>query len=79
MQKVIIHMTDGEPIVGDIEELPDPQSQMISCMNPRRRDGNELHYILSEVRTIIIPWHRITFIEVLPSGDEEEIVSIFVD
>jgi hypothetical protein len=31
------------------------------------------------VQTVIIPWHRISFVEVLPSGEEEEIVSPFAD
>lgn len=65
--------------MAEMEELPSPQDQVVFLMNPRRRDGKELHYVLSEVQTIILPWHRVTFIEVMPTGQEEEIVSIFVD
>ncbi len=79
MYKVIVHVADGEPILAEMEDLPDPQAQAIYCMNPRKRDGKELHYIMAEVRTIVVPWHRITFVEVMPTGEEEEIVSIFVD
>lgn len=79
MHTVLVHIANDEPIMTELENLPDSSSQMIFCMNPRRRDGKEIHYVMSEVQTIIIPLHRVTFIEVMPSGDEEEIVSIFVD
>ena len=79
MHTVLIHVTSEEPIMAEMENLPNPADQVIVCMNPRRRDGKELHYVMAEVQTIILPWHRITFIEIMPSGDEEEIVSIFVD
>lgn len=79
MQTVLVHIMNEEPIMAEIEELPNPQDQVVFLINPRRRDGKELHYVLSEVQTIILPWHRVTFIEVLPTGQEEEIVSIFVD
>jgi hypothetical protein len=51
----------------------------IYCINPRRRDGKELHYVLSEVQTILVPLHRIIFAEIMPSGVEEEIISPFAD
>lgn len=79
MQTVLVHIMNEEPIMAEIAELPNPQDEVIFLMNPRRRDGKELHYVLSEVQTIIMPWHRVTFIEVMPTGQEEEIVSIFVD
>lgn len=79
MHTILVHISNDEPIMAELEQLPDPSDQVVVCMNPRRRDGKELHYILPEVQTIILPMHRITFIEIMPSGDEEEIVSIFVD
>ena len=79
MHTLLIHISNEEPILAEVEELPADTAQVLYCMNPRRRDGKELHYILSEVQTIILPWHRINFIEIMPSGEEEEIVSAFID
>lgn len=79
MHTVLVHISNEEPIKAEMESLPDKQDQAVYLLNPRRRDGKDLHYVLQEVQTIILPWHRITFIEVMPSGEEEEIVSIFVD
>jgi hypothetical protein len=79
MQSILIHVANEEPILAEVESLPDPTHQAIFCFNPRRRDGKELHYVLPEVQSIIVPWHRVNFIEVMPSGAEEEIVSPFGD
>ena len=42
-------------------------------MNPQRRDGKQVDYILREVNQVIIPWTRINYIQVLPSEGAEEV------
>jgi hypothetical protein len=79
MQSVLIHISGEEPILTEVEELPKTTDTAIYCINPRRRDGKELHYVLAEVQTIIVPMHRINFVEIMPSGAEEEIISPFAD
>ena len=71
---VLIHVAGEEPIVGEIEELPQPTDNMLVVQNPRKRDGKDLHYIDNQVTTVIWPWTRINFIEVLPSGEEDQII-----
>ena len=75
---VIIHITNEEAVLGEIENLPDPSDQVIVIDNPRRRDGKDLHYLEDEATTIIVPWHRINFIEIMPSEAEMEEVITFV-
>ena len=72
---IIIHVANEEPVLGEIENLPEPNDQVIIVSNPRKRDGKELHYIEDEVTTMIVPWHRINFIEVLPSAEMEEVIT----
>lgn len=79
MQTLLIHVSNDEPILAEVEELPKPSDQAIVCVNPRRRDGKDLHYVLPEVQTVIIPLWRINFIEVMPTGEEEEIVAFYRD
>ena len=76
---VLIHMANEDPIVAELEELPSPQAQSIIIDNPRQRDGKDLHYVLPEVQTLILPWSRINFIEVMPTEEEEEIVGFIRD
>ena len=79
MHSLLIHISGEEAILAEVEELPKTTDTAIYCINPRRRDGKELHYVLSEVQTIYLPIHRIIFAEVMPSGAEEEIISPFAD
>jgi hypothetical protein len=72
---VLIHMMSEDPLVAEIERLPDPEDQFLTCTNPRRRDQNPLTYLLPEVKTLLLPWHRIHCIEILPSQEEEELVT----
>ena len=74
-----LHIANEDPIVLDVEEMPDPSDQYVLGMNPRHRDGKDVHYILQEVTTIMLPWHRITFIELLPSEAEEEVIGFVRD
>lgn len=75
---VLIHMVGEDPIVAEIDKVPAPQDQFLACTNPRRRDGREVSYLLPEVRTLLLPWHRIHCVEILPSEEEEEELITFV-
>ena len=79
MHTLLIHIANEEPIMAEVEELPKPADIVIYCINPRRRDGKELNNVLPDVQTIILPWHRIIFAEIMPSEAEEEIISPFGD
>ncbi|MEW6716186.1 MAG: hypothetical protein AB1345_01595 [Chloroflexota bacterium] len=71
---VLLHILNEDPIVGEIEDLPSPGDQLLTVNNPRKRDGKDLHYLSSNVVTVIWPVSRINFIEVLPSEEEERII-----
>jgi hypothetical protein len=47
---------------------------MITVTNPRRMDGKDLHYLTENVVTVMWPIHRLNFIEILPTKEEEEII-----
>lgn len=71
---VIIHIKNEDPIVAEIEEMPILADKLIIVTNPRKRDGKDLHYIDADVTTVIWPWDRINFLEVLPSVEEDKII-----
>jgi hypothetical protein len=73
---VILHISGEEPIAGEIEEMPTPSDTVLIVNNPRRRDGKDLTYIsASEVISVIWPWDKINFLEILPSEEEEAVFS----
>ena len=71
---VVLHISDEDPAVGEVEALPAPTDSTITVTNPRRLDGKDLHYIARGVVTVIWPMHRVSFIELMPSEADEEII-----
>jgi len=70
-----MHLMNEDPVVGEMEKLPAPEDQVVIINNPRLKDGKDLHYLEAEVTTMIVPWHRITFIEIVPSAEIEEVIT----
>jgi hypothetical protein len=71
---VLVHLSGEDPVRGEVDELPDPKDASITVNNPRRRDGKDLRYLLDNVVTVVFPMHRINFIEILPSAEEEKLI-----
>ena len=72
---VIIHIRNAEPMLAEIEELPQASDTLITLSNPRQRDGKDLVFLERNVVTVIWPLAEISFIEVLPGETAEEVVS----
>lgn len=72
---VIVHINNEDPVLCELEKLPDPADQVVIANNPRMRDGKELYYLEDDVTTMLIPWHRVNFIQVLPIAAMEEVVT----
>jgi hypothetical protein len=74
---VIVHVQGGDAMVGEIEEMPDPRSNYVTLTNVRTRDGKPIVYIERDATRVIFPWHRISFLETLPSEEDQEEVEFF--
>ncbi len=75
MPIVVLHISNEDPVVGDIDELPQKTDTLIYVKNPRRRDGKDLPYLEMNVTSVAWPIAKISFMEVLPGTEEEEIIS----
>jgi hypothetical protein len=64
-----------DPVLGEVDDIPGITDTIIYVKNPRKRDGKDLQQLDPNVMTVIWPISRINFIEVLPSGEEEEIIT----
>jgi hypothetical protein len=71
---VIIHITNEDPIVGELDALPVGSDTIITVSNPRRRDGKDVQYLNDDVVKVIWPISQVSFIEVLPTEGEERII-----
>jgi hypothetical protein len=74
---VIVHVMGEDPFVAEVEELPQPSDQSLTLQNPRRRDNKPLHYLERETISMILPMHRVNFIEITSSQDTEEVDLFF--
>jgi hypothetical protein len=74
MPTILMHIQNEDPVLGEVDELPSPGDTLVTVKNPRRRDGKDLHYLDANVTTVMWPVTRIVFIEIMPTGEEEEII-----
>ena len=73
MITLLVHINNADPVKLDVEEMPKPSDNAVVGKNPRERTDKEAAWVDEGVTTLIIPWWRINFVEVLPSaGDEVE-------
>lgn len=69
---IIIHIHNEDPILAEVEEMPQPTDNFIEFTNPRRRDGKAIPYVTQGAKTFLFPWHRLSFIEVMTTDSERE-------
>ncbi|MEI7642990.1 MAG: hypothetical protein WCJ55_01660 [Chloroflexales bacterium] len=75
---VILHLSGEDPMLADIDQDPQPSDMFIKVTNMRKRDGKPVSYLAAGVQAVIYPWHRVTFIEMMPSDEERsQVVDFF--
>jgi hypothetical protein len=72
---VLVHLTNEDSVLGEIDALPAADANYLMVANPRRRDGKDLPYLQPNVSTVIWTIQRISFIEVMPGEAEEKLVT----
>ena len=75
MPTVLIHIMNDDPVLCEMDDALTPLDQLIIVKNPRRRDGKDLPYLEQNVTQVAWPVSRINFIEIMPSGEEEDIIT----
>jgi hypothetical protein len=71
---VILHIANETSVAGEVDELPKPADTIITVMNPRQKDGKDLHYIDSRADKVIWPLAKVSFIEVLGDAQDDKII-----
>jgi hypothetical protein len=75
MPSIVLHISNEDPIVGDVDTFPNPADTSILIKNPRRRDGKDVPYLDGNITSVIFPMHRVSFIEIITTEGEEDIIS----
>lgn len=71
MYSILVHIANQEPVKVDVDELPKPTDTCVIGKNPRQRTDGELSWVDEGVTMVVLPWWRINYIQVLPTGEEE--------
>ena len=72
MYTIILHVSNSAPVKLEVEDLPDPNAVSILGKNPRERNDKDFEWVDEGVETVIFPWWRINYVQVLPNEDEEQ-------
>ena len=72
---VLLHINNEDPIECEIDQMMTPSDVVIIARNPRRRDKKDIANIQPNVTTVIWPMSRLNFIEILPTDEEEKVIS----
>ena len=72
---VIVHIRNAEPMLAEIEEMPQLTDTLVKLSNPRQRDGKDLIYLEHNVVNVYWPWTEISFLEIMPGDTAEDVVS----
>jgi hypothetical protein len=73
-QTVLLHLTDEELILGEIDQLPNPADQFMIIHKPRQRDGTKLVHLQENVSVIFVPWHHIAYVQLMPGSGIDEVI-----
>jgi hypothetical protein len=78
--RVVAHIPNEDPFVADLEEMPSSTATNVYLTNLRTRDGKPVAWLTDRVRGILLPMHRLTFLEVvITQWDEREVEPFFKD
>jgi hypothetical protein len=76
---IILHISGEASIAGEVEELPKPGDTIILVLNPRQKDGKDLHYLDNNVSRVIWPINKVSFIEIVDGAGDEKIIGFVRD
>ncbi len=75
MSTVIVHVSNEDPVMGELDSLPSSTDTIISLKNPRKKDGKDIKTMEANVSVVIYPIAKLNYIEVVSSESEEEIIT----
>jgi len=76
--RALVHIMNEDPIMCEMDGMPEPTDVYVRIRNPRKRDGKPLELLADDATSFLYPWSRITFIELFDEESQREnIVGFF--
>lgn len=64
IRDVVLHLVSEQPLLADLDALPEPVDNLIICTNLRMMNGNRPIFVDDSASTFIFPMEFVRFIEV---------------
>jgi hypothetical protein len=68
IRDAVLHLKSEQPLLVDLEALPDPSDNLIICSNLRMMNGNRPVFVDEVASTFVFPMEFVRFIEVPPKA-----------
>ena len=70
IRNVVLHVTNEQPLLADLFELPTARDVSLVCTNVRMLDGTKPIFIDHSKSVFVFPYLNLRFIELLPGSTE---------
>ncbi len=77
---VVLHVTGEDAIIAEMDQDPQPGDLFVRVTNLRKRDGKDVGNLTPGAQSVIYPWHRVNFLEIMVSEQEKgQVIDFFRD
>ncbi|HSL77144.1 MAG TPA: hypothetical protein VK867_09375 [Candidatus Limnocylindrales bacterium] len=64
LRNTVVHITNEQPLLADLFELPNPTDVAVRLTNLRSLDGKRPIFVDDSKSVFLFPYHRVSFIEI---------------
>ena len=68
LRNVVLHITNEQPLLADLFELPSPTDVALRLTNLRSPDGKRPVFVDDMKSVFLFPYHRVSFVEIPPQA-----------
>ena len=68
IRNAVMHITNEQPLLADLFELPNPTDVAVRLTNLRSLDGKRPIFVDDSKSVFMFPYHRVSFIEIPQAG-----------
>lgn len=64
LRNAVLHISNEQPLIADLFELPNPTDVAVRLTNLRSLDGKRPVFVDDSKSVFLFPYHRVSFIEI---------------
>jgi hypothetical protein len=68
LRNAVLHISNEQPLLADLFELPTPSDVALRLTNLRSLDGKRPIFVDDSKSVFLFPYHRISFVEIPPQA-----------